>query len=275
MDISKILEAAKGIMGGMSSAIGDDGKKKGEKKDVMSDEMKILYKKNLPYDNKSAKDVVNSAATKVGVNPSMLFSSAFQEGMNKAIARPDDISEAYYNAGQKGLDTKAYPVDGMYNYGLDTFGQRLDEYKNDLPKDFEQRYKIYDAKNEKGEAIKTAAFRTNEDALIAKGAMLKGAGRNVDSLAAKLGIPLDEKARNYFTMATYNGGEGNAKIMMNEYAKAKDKNAFIDQGLTSRQGVHKNIAPRIARMQLANQLLTEKDQPIPVNAPQGILTGQR
>ncbi len=276
MDISKILEAAKGIMGGMSvsssKVSGDPKKKRDDKKDIISDEMKILYKKNLPFDNKSAKDVVKSAATKMGVSPSMLFSSAFQEGMNKAIARPDETSEAYYNASKSGLDTKKYPVDGLYNYGLDTFGQRLDEYKNDLPKDFDQRYKVYNAKNEKNEPIKTAAFMTNEDALIAKAAMLKGAGRTIDTMAEKRGLTLDQKARDYFTMAVYNGGEGNAQIMLDEYQKAKDKGAFIDQGLTSRKGVHTNIVPRLSRLKLADQLLSEKDEELPINSPQHAAT---
>lgn len=223
--------------------------------DVIGDEMKILYNRPMSYDNnRTAKDVVNSAAKKSGVNSSLLFSSSFQEGMNKAIAKPDETSDAYFNANGKG-DLKGYPVDGFYNYGLDTFGQKLDALKKYLPQGFDSRYKVYDAKNDQGVPIKTAAFKTNEDALIAKGAMMRDVASQVDQMAAKKGIKLDDKARNYFTLAAYNGGEGNAKIMMDEYFKAKDKHSFIDKGETTRQGVHKNIAPRLARMKIADQLL--------------------
>ncbi len=226
--------------------------------DVIGDEMKILYNRPLRYDNNQpASQIVNSAAKKMGVNPSLLFSSSFQEGMNKAIAKPDEVSEAYLNANSKG-DLKDYPVDGFYNYGLDTFGQKLDRIKKYLPAGFEQQYKVYDAQNEKNMPIKTVAFKNNEAALIAKSAMLKDVADTVDSMAVKKGIKLDDKARNYFTLAAYNGGEGNANQMMDEYLKAKDKNDFIDNGRTTRQGVHKNISPRLKRMQLADELLISK-----------------
>jgi len=143
--------------------------------------------------------------------------------------------------------------------------------KGYLPKDFESRFSVYDALNDKQikdpktgklidapEKIKTAAFRSNEDALIAKGAMIKDIQGTVDSMAAKRGIKLDDKARRYFTLAAYNGGEGNARMMLDEYVKAKDKNDFIDNGRTTRQGVHKNINPRLKRMQMVSELLTPK-----------------
>jgi hypothetical protein len=94
----------------------------------LAQEMKVLYKKNLPYDNRPAVDVVRSAASKIGVNPALLFSSAFQEGMNKAIAKPDMISDAYFTANKKGA-LQGYDVDGFYNYGLDTFGDQYGRLK--------------------------------------------------------------------------------------------------------------------------------------------------
>lgn len=271
---------------------GDNKKKvkvsvKSAPKDIIGDEMKILVNRPLQYDNnKTAKDVINSAALKTGISPALLGSSSFQEGMNKAIVKQNDVSDAYTNAtqgkleykGQKPLTAqgaliqKDYPVDGFGSYGLDTFGQRYQDLKKYLPKDFEGRFKTYEAYNDQTkpdpnnpgkripdpQKITTAAFRSNEDALVAKGAMLKQAADEIDQMAAKKGIKLDEKAKNYLTLATYNSGEGNAKIMLEEYAKAKDKNDFIDNGRTSRQGVHKNIHQRLTRMDLANQLLSEQ-----------------
>lgn len=243
-------------------ATGDPDKKPAKvklaPKDTIGEEMKVLYNRPLKYDkNRGANEVVLSAAKQAGVDPSFLFSSSFQEGMNQAIARPDDVSEAYEIANTKG-GLRGYPVDGFYNYGLDTFGQKLDRLKKYLPEGFEKRYKIYDAENEQKAKIKTAAFDSNESALIAKSAMIRDIQDTVNAMAAKRGIKLDDKAKNYFTLAAYSGGEGNARMMMDEYQKAADKNDFIDNGRTSRGGVHKNIAPRLKRMQMVSELLTPK-----------------
>lgn len=221
-------------------------------------EMRQLYKKNVRFDNRPAIEIARSAAQKGGVNPSLLFSSAFGEGYNKAIAKPDEVSEAYLNAQKAGLDTKSFPVDGFYNYGVDRFGDNYSQLKKYLPAGFEQRFKTYGAKNEKGENINTAAFRTNEDALIAKSAMLRKEADSVDAYAKQKGVKLDDEAKNYFTLASYNGGFGNAKIMLDEYSKAKDKSKFIKQGETTRKGVHKNISTRLQNMAEAQKLFDEK-----------------
>jgi len=262
MDIQSIIANAAQMFGGSKSGGGSGGKKPPDK-DIISDEMKVLYKKNVPYDNKSAKDILNSVGKKSGLNPGLLFSSAFQEGMNKAIVRPGEHSEAYDMAREEGNDLKDYPVDAFYNYGVDKFGDNYDKIKKYLPEGFEGRYKMYNAINEQNEPVKTAAFKTNEDALMAKAAMMHGAMDEVNDYATQKNINLDEKARNYFTLARYNSKPENYRIMMDEYMNAKDKNKFIDEGLTSRKGVHKNIAPRLSRMKLANDLLSEQDLPIP------------
>lgn len=58
-------------------------------------------------------------------------------------------------------------------------------------------------------------------------------------------------------MAAYNGGFGNAKLMIDELATGKFKQSdYVDKGLTSRKGVHKNIAPRIQKMSWFNQMAT-------------------
>lgn len=227
--------------------------KKAER-DAIADEMRVLYNRPLKYDNKPTDEVVKSAAKISGVDPAMLFTSSFQEGMNQAIVHPDDVSEAYENANKTG-GLKGFPVDGFYGYGLDTFGQKLDRLKKYLPPGFENEYRVYDAENEQKSKIKTAAFKNNHSALIAKSAMLRDISDTVDAMATKRGVKLDDKAKQYFTMAAYNGGEGNARMMLDEYVQAKDKNDFIDNGRTSRGGVHKNISPRLKRMQLSNELL--------------------
>lgn len=233
---------------------GEDPK---DPKNPFAKEMRILARKNLPYDNLNSLDLVRNASKQTGVNPALLFASSFQEGMNKAIARPDEISEAYLNA-VKGDDATNFPVDGFYNYGIDKFSDYLPRIQADLPKGFEQRYKMYPAKNEVGEDINTVAFKTNADALIVKSAILKDAMREVDMYAKEKGVELDDNAKNYFTLARYNARPQTFKLMMDEYSKAKDKKAFIEKGETSKGNVHKNIYPRLENMTVAQSLLDEK-----------------
>jgi hypothetical protein len=237
----------------------DDPKKKKKSKPYDFDaELKGAYKNKLKYDgDRTAKEVVLSAAKKANTDANLLLASAWQEGMNKAVLDPDSVSEAYGNAIKKDPDLQNYPVDGFWNYGVDTFGNNYQKLKKYLPEGFDQKYKLYNAVNEKNQPIQTAAFKTNEDALIAKSAFLNLEKDNVGTYANTHGVELDDKAKNYFTLASYNTGFGNAKKMIDEYAQAKDKNAYIDKGLTKYKEVHKNISPRLKRMQLASEMLAD------------------
>jgi hypothetical protein len=218
-------------------------------------EMRVLSLKKLQYDkDRTPIDVVKSVSQKTGINSAFLYSSAFQEGMNKAIADPDDYSEAYEIAK---VDRRHFPVDGFYNYGLDTFGSKYKYLKEKgyLPEGYdESRFSAYDARNEKGEKIKTAAFRNNEDALIAKAAMLRDIQDTINVYAQAKKISLDDKAKNYFTLAAYNSGEANAEKMLGAYSAAKDKKAFIEKGDVNWQKVHANISPRMKSMLAAEEL---------------------
>lgn len=224
-------------------------------------ELKAGYKSKLKYDNnRPADEIVLEAAKEGKIDPAELMTSAWVEGMNKAAARPDDVSEAYNNAAAKDPSINQFPVDGFHNYGVDTFGDNYEALKKYLPPGFEQRFKLYDAVNEQKARIKTAAFRTNKDALIAKAAFMNMEKNNIKEYAKKHGVDLDDKAQKYFTMAAFNGGPGRARQMVDEYVKAKDKNAYIDQGQTQYGQIHKNISPRMKMLSLAQELLTP--QPI-------------
>lgn len=227
--------------------------------DPLDDEMRSIYKKIMSFDNKPAIEIARSAAQKTGVNPALLFSSAYQEGMNKAIVRPDEVSEAYINAeNNEKLDTRTFPVDGFYSYGLDTFGDQYNKIKKYLPEGFEKTFKTYSAKNEKGETVKTAAFTNNEAALIAKGAMLRFANDEINDYAKQKGIIIDPADMDYFTLARYNTSLGNVKSMLNEYQKSNNKRGYIDKGETAFKQVHRNISPRLKRVSLANELLNQQ-----------------
>ncbi len=223
--------------------------------DTMSDEMKLLYNKKMNYDNRSAKDIVNDVAKKQGVNPALLFSSAFQEGMNKAIAKPDTVSNEYI----KSKLENDYPVDGYYNYGLDTFGDKYAQLKKYLPEGFDKQFKSFPVTNEKGEKVNSAAFKTNSDALTAKAAMLQDITQQNQDYAKQKNITIDPAHTDYFTLAGYNTSTPNVKKMIDQYGASKDKNDFIDKGQTTLKQVHDNIYPRLTRMKLAQQLLTQNE----------------
>lgn len=264
---------------GQLADIGDDPKKKkaAPKPFDWGGEMKAGAKKILPYDKLPVTQVVAQAAKEGKIDPSELYSSAWVEGLNEAAINPGQVSEAYNNA-QKGvlsgkskqgqintsqakLDTKNYPVDGFFNYGLDNFGGMYPQLKKYLPEGFEKKFQTYNAFNESGDKVKTAAFVSNKDALVAKAAFMNMEKDNLTAYAKSNGIELDDKAKKYFTMAAFNGGPGAAHAMIKEYKNAPDKNKFIDEGQSQYLGgkVHRNIAPRMKMLDTAKQLLLNEN----------------
>lgn len=240
--------------------------------DTIGKEMQALYKRKLKYDNKTAKQLMKDVATKTGVNPAMLFSSSFQEGMNKFVNNPDEIEKTLQ---KDGWYNKDFPISGYQTYGLDTFGSRADEFmkKGYLPADFKSRYNAYEVENDHmkkdpktgkwvpdPQVVMTADFKTNEDALMAKAAFFRAEADSVKDYAKQRGITLDDDSLNYFTLASYNSGIDNTKGMLDEYAKAKDKKRYIKEGLTKYKQTHKNISPRLANMLVAKKLLDEMDE---------------
>jgi len=295
-----------------NSSFGDEIDPKGKKKPpTIGDEMKVLARRNLKYDNKNSLDLARSASKYSGVNPALLLSSAYQEGMNQAVSK-QGVSEAYAAA----KVPSDYPVDAFFHYGIDSFSDYLPSIKQYLPKDFtEDRYKVFPASNEVDEktwakqnipllqqqgllpknfefdfyknmedvynasdkykgkvplskmaqSAHPAAFKTNEDALIVKAAILKSTMNEIDQYAKKKGLVLDDESRNYFTLARYNASPKTSYAMIDEFAAAKDKKAFLKQGVYKNKyagGVHKNISPRIESMGVAQSLLDEPQIPI-------------
>jgi hypothetical protein len=259
-----------------SGLFGDGDKKPKPKPFDWGGELKAGAKKQLKYDNLPVTQVVAAAAKEGKIDPSLLYSSAWMEGLNEAAIHPDNVSEGFLNAekgilganakkkiaqmAQQKLDTKRFPVDGFYNYGIDTFGNNYANLKKYLPQNFKEgeNFQYYDAYNESGDKVRTAGFKSNKDALIAKAAFMNMEMSNAANYAKKKhGIELDDKAKKYFTMAAFNGGPGAAQKMIDEYAVAKDKNSFIDKGESKYLGgkVHRNIQPRMSMLPIAQQLL--------------------
>lgn len=244
--------------------IGDeDKKKKASEKASEKVIVKRQLESSLPIDNKSLFDLAIGVSKKTGVSPELLAANALQEGVNVMAARKKLKTSDEYKAAK--IDSKMFPIDGFTYYGLDDFATYAPEVikKGYLPKDF--KYQTFVAENEKGRKVNTAAFRSNEDALIAKSALLKMFKDGVNEYANVANVPLTDETVDYLTMSAYNGGMGNAKIMIDELATGYNPKIYIKEGKTSRKGVHKNIAPRMERMELFKEVRARKEFPLGFN----------
>lgn len=220
-----------------------------DKPKVKSEKVLInrLLNSKLPTDEKTALDLLRRVSAKSRVPLEFLTANALQEGLVDAVRR------------QRGDDwyETDYPVNGYEYYGLDTFGSAAPRLKSKgyIPKDMD--YNQYSETNEKGESVTPAAFKSNEDALTAKAAYLKDFRDSVREYSSKKGLKMEPKTEQYLTMAAYNGGMGNARKMIDELSGGKvSQKDYIEKGLTSRKGVHKNIAPRMEKMNWILQMAT-------------------
>lgn len=145
--------------------------------------------------------------------------------------------------------------------------------KQDYIPDFSQRNftktmsGIYDASEKYGEGLPemkkslgTVAFRNHQDAMIVKAAILRDAMDEMEGYAKQKGYVLDEEAKKYFNLARYNASSPTVKAMMDEYASAKDKKKFLEQGVYKNKyggNVHANVYPRLENIRVAKRLLDE------------------
>jgi soluble lytic murein transglycosylase-like protein len=202
----------------------------------------------------TARDMAVKAAQQTGLNPAMLYASAMEEGMNLRYQKPDEASEAYNNASRKDKAMSQYPVDGFLNYGLDTFGDAYPTLvkKGYLPQDFQQKFHPYQALNEKKQAVNTAAFQSDSDALQAKAAMMALSRDQVVDYAKKQKLALSPEATDFFTMASYNGGQGNAQKMLGYFQKnnlLKD-NAFLKTAPQKYRQIYDHVMHRYQGAQM-------------------------
>jgi hypothetical protein len=96
--------------------------------------------------------------------------------------------------------------------------------------------------NEKGEETQSGDFRSVEDALMAKAAMVKDSEDQVLNYAKRNNIPLSPKARQFFTYINYNAGEGNAQKMLMDYHKsgALNNDSYLNNRPTSGVNINAN-----------------------------------
>lgn len=250
----------------MMSAVGSNNGPgpKNMKKESEKVIIKGMLGKKLSADNKQVTEIINTVASKTGLNPAFLAANAMQEGMNIAIQKDKNgfVNQDFEELVGQDITSK-YPVDGFSYYGLDTFGDSAQMLKDKgyLDKDFD--FAAYEAGNEKGQRVNTGAFKSHEDALMAKAAMLRNIQDSVAKYAQDRNFKLEDKSMDYFTMSAYNGGMGNARIMMDEMQRSRvPQSEFIQKGMTSRKGVHKNIAPRFEKMDMISDMMVGPVEPI-------------
>ena len=255
-------------LGKITGKIKKDKQKKASEKVIM----RGLLRDELPVDNTNVAELINTVASTTGINPSFLAANMFQEGLTDMITwnrekkkSMEDPKNIEFEKTNRIGENKEYPIEGYEYYGLDTFGSKYpDLVKKGLLSDvFKDTFIEKESVNEKRDNITTAQFKTNKDAMTAKAAMINDLVGEVDSYAAKKGIKLDQRAKDYFVMSAYNGGLGNARKMMNELSSSKASTSdFIDKGMTSLKQIHKNVMPRFDKMKMISNMIEGPREPL-------------
>lgn len=159
----------------------------------------------------SAKNLTIKAAKPLGLDPTVLYSSAMEEGMSGLFK--DKNGESDFSG------DKDYPTGGFHSFGLDDFTDKVPTLvkKGYLPKDFSNQFKPKQEVNEQGRPVNSANFKSPDAALQAKAAIVKDFQDQTEAYAQKKGIPLSDKAKQFFTLVAYNGGAGTMQKMLAEY----------------------------------------------------------
>ena len=190
----------------------------------------------------TAKNASIKAASKVGIDPKLLYSSAMVEGMSGLY--PDKNQEVDFS------DNDKYPVNGFHNFGLDTFSDQAKGLikKGYLPPDFANQYSPKQRTNEKGELVNSADFKTPDAALQATAAVIKDSQDQVEAYAKKNNINLSPKAKEFFALTAYNAGSGNMQKIMQNYNKsgALNDDKFIENRPNDTyKTIHENVKSRM------------------------------
>lgn len=214
----------------------------------------ILHVNDIPYGGtKSAHDSAVSSAQKVGLDPAVLYASAAEEGMSGLWPDKDGSINTDPDIDLNGK----YPISGFTNYGLDNFHDQFKEMvrKGYLPKDFDYEKAVHT--NEQGAKVNSANFKTPEDAMEAKAAYVRLEQDRLDDWLKTQKITLSPKARQFFTLVSFNGGDGTMKKMVKEYAQKNllDGDKFLSVVPDHGKEAYNHVLPR---MQMADLLRKEQ-----------------
>ncbi len=179
------------------------------------DDFKILSKKT--EEGKTYKQIFNELGEQYGIPPEILFASTAEEGLRDYLISPFDTKD------------NIYKVSGFENFGLDNFAEIFPILvkKGLIDKDFQFKESMH--KNEKGLSVRSANFKTAEDAIEAKAACLRHFSDKVVEYADNNDIALSDAALDFFMLVAYNAGFSNAIKMLNDYngIGALEDDAFL------------------------------------------------
>lgn len=196
---------------------------------------------------------------KLGIDPALGYASAMEEGMSGLYPDKNNQVDA--------ADDPKFPVDGYASFGLDTFADKFPGLvkKGYLPAEFANNFKKDVRTNELKQQVNSANFKDVDSAIQAKAAIMKGTYDDIDGYAKQRGITLSPKARDFFALADYNGGEGVGHQMLNDYYnnghlegdKFLQTRPTTGKGLSDKsyKGIYENV---IRRIKMAQALKDEK-----------------
>lgn len=173
-------------------------------------------------------------------DPLLLYVSLMDEGGDQMAVRP------YYEK----------QANGFAYFGLDTFGQRVDEFikKGYVDPSIKDHMQIKTLYNELGDQVETADFDDMKYVISAKNAFIKQGQSVVDNKAKELGVELSKQARDYFTIMSYNRGETGVREVMdyyNDQGWLKDETFLKDEKLPlENPQKHINALRRIQTMNM-------------------------
>jgi len=203
---------------------------------------KVKQKVDYSSTNKPFYQITKDIAKEYGLDPSTYTASVYEEGA-AANLYPDKKGEVYFTGDDE------FPVPGFEGLGLDRFGERFPEFvkKGYLKKEFKDRFKVYEDVNEKGTKIRSADFKTVEDALRAKAAFIAAERDQFNKYTKEKKVTLTPEAQNFFELAAYNQGQTGAREMFKYFQENKllDNNVFLTQKPEKYQGVYENVMRRI------------------------------
>lgn len=218
----------------------------------------ILKLNEVPRGGHSTEEVIaTNAAKKFGIDPALLHVSAFEEGASELFKDKSGLDTKHRKPTDFGYmgdyGDKEFPINGNNSFGLPDFTRRFPDLVAGgyLPKSFQSQFRGTKKAGEFGENN----FKSVEDAMTAKAALMKFGSDYVDKIATKNGVELSPKQKDFFTLAWFNGGEGAVLSRIPQY-KAKgylkddsflDKRPKEEMGKPDNLDVWGHVVPRIKR----------------------------
>lgn len=219
----------------------------------------------------TAKNVSINSAKQYGLDPSILYSSAMEEGMSGLFKDKSGLDTNHRKPGDYGYqdyyDDKEFPINGEQSFGLLTFVDRFPDLVKQgyLPKDFSKEFRGRESyQNSHNMMLAEYNFKNVEGAMKAKAAILKYSYDDVSKYAKEKGIGLSKKAKDFFALAEYNGGEGTFHKMLSDYHANGliEGDSFLKKRPTSGKGLKEDSYKKIyenviRRIQMADALKNE------------------